>query len=35
MSGLGSGCVKTSFCVIVLVIESEVYREALYPGPRP
>ena len=30
MSAMGSGCVKTAFCDIVLVIESEVYCEALY-----
>ena len=29
------GCVKTLFCDMFLVIESEVYRETLYPGPRP
>jgi len=34
MSAYARGCVKTLFCVIVLVIESEIYREAFYPRPR-
>ena len=32
---MGSGCVKTVFCDMFSVIESEMYREALYSGPRP
>ena len=34
-SALGRGCVKTAFCDIVLVIESEVYCEALYSWSEP
>ena len=33
--GSPRGCVKTEFCGIVLVVESEMYREALYPWARP
>jgi len=32
---MGRGCVKTMFCGIISVIESEMYREALYPWARP
>ena len=31
---MGSGCVKTAIRDIVPVIESDMYREALYPWAR-
>ena len=31
---LSRGCVRTLFCDMFLVIESEVYREALYSWAR-